>query len=90
MDFIPFISISTALQETKRFEAVANLVVEKNCYEHAHCQNITRGMLCHTHAVFLDQIPFKQHINTMVKVYRGVYCKHQIKRLLYDTQKNLE
>ena len=70
LHFTSFISLSTALQETKRFEAVANLVVEKICYKHAHCQNITRGMLCHTRAVFLDQIQFKQKVNTMAQGYR--------------------
>ena len=47
-------------------------------------------MLCHTHAVFLDEIHFKNHMNTIVQGYRGVYCKHQINKILYDPQKKSE
>ena len=49
-------SLSAALQETKRFEAVANLVSENNCYEHAHRLNTMLGTVYHAYS----KLGFKQ------------------------------
>ena len=94
------ITRNTGTQETRGDEDYKLKPKQNHCY--GHTPQIQKGaktsnsgvermpFVTHTHAVFLDQIAFKNQINTIVQGYKGVYCKHQINKILYDPQKNLK